>query len=66
MTDHSQSTSSTFPSVSASVKANSGRLATAAVVALAMITLMWALTEVSRLPETQKSELFVVLAQAYP
>jgi hypothetical protein len=66
MADYAQSTSSTITSVSARVRANSGRLATASVAALAVITLLWALTEESRLPDAQKSELFAVVAQAYP
>jgi hypothetical protein len=66
MTDHAQSASSAITIVSARVRANSGRLATVSVAALAVITLVWALTEESRLPEVQRSELFAVLAQAYP
>jgi hypothetical protein len=66
MTDHAQSASSAITIVSARLRANSGRLATVSVAALAMITLVWALTEETRFPDAQKSELFAVLAQAYP
>jgi hypothetical protein len=63
MTDHAQSTSSTITSLSPRVRA---RLATAMVAALAVIALVWALLEESRLPDAQKSELFTVISQAYP
>jgi hypothetical protein len=67
MTDHALSASRTITSVSARVRANSRRLATASVAALAAIILAWALIEQSRLPDAQKrSELFAVFAQAYP
>jgi hypothetical protein len=66
MTDHVQSASNAITPVSARVRPNGGRLATASLSALAVITLAWALTEESRLPDAQKSELFAVLAQAYP
>jgi hypothetical protein len=66
MTDHALSASRTITSVSARVRANSGRLATASVAALAAIIFAWALIEESRLPDAQRSELFAVLAQAHP
>jgi hypothetical protein len=66
MTDHAQSAAGTTTRVPAHVRVDRGHLATAAVAALAVLTLVWALTEEARLPETQRSELFAVLAQAYP
>jgi hypothetical protein len=66
MTDHVQSAAGTIASVPAHIRANGGRLATAAAAALALLTLVWALTEEARLPDAQRSELFAVMAQAYP
>jgi hypothetical protein len=66
MTDFAHSASRPIATASARVKDNRRRLAAASVATLVVLTLTWALREESRLPDTQKSELFAVLAQAYP
>jgi hypothetical protein len=66
MTDFAQSALRPITTATARVRDNHRRLAAASLATLALIALAWALSEESRLPEAQKSELFAVLAQAYP